>query len=98
MPVQFYGHPAQMDEINTIAHQHNLLVVEDGAEAQGAFYKERLAGSLGHVATFSFFGNKVITTGEGMIVTDDDEIASKARILETMACLSKAILAYRIRF
>lgn len=82
MPVHLYGHPAQMDEINTIAHQHNLLVVEDGAEAQGAFYKERPVGSLGHVATFSFFGNKVITTGEGgMIVTDDDEIASKARIL-----------------
>jgi perosamine synthetase len=82
MPVHLYGHPAQMDEINAIAHQHNLLVVEDAAEAQGAFYKDRSVGSLGHVATFSFFGNKVITTGEGgMIVTDDDEIASKARIL-----------------
>ena len=82
MPVHLYGHPAQMDEINTIAQRNNLLVVEDAAEAQGAFYKDRPVGSLGHVATFSFFGNKVITTGEGgMIVTDDDEIASKARIL-----------------
>ena len=82
MPVHLYGHPAQMDEINTIARRHNLLVVEDAAEAQGAFYKKKPVGSLGKVATFSFFGNKVITTGEGgMIVTDDDEIASKARIL-----------------
>lgn len=82
MPVHLYGHPAQMDEINTIAERHNLLVVEDAAEAQGAFYKARPVGSLGAVATFSFFGNKVITTGEGgMIVTDDDQIASKCRIL-----------------
>lgn len=82
MPVHLYGHPAQMDEINTIAHQHSLLVVEDAAEAQGALYKNKPVGSLGMVATFSFFGNKVITTGEGgMVVTDDDDIASKARVL-----------------
>ena len=82
MPVHLYGHPADMDEINELAEKYNLLVVEDAAEAQGATYKERPVGSLGAVATFSFFGNKVITTGEGgMIVTDDDQIASKCRIL-----------------
>ena len=82
MPVHLYGHPAQMDEINKIAQRNNLLVVEDAAEAQGALYKNKPVGSLGMVATFNFFGNKVITTGEGgMIVTDDDDIASKARIL-----------------
>lgn len=82
MPVHLYGHPADMDAINKIADRFDLLVVEDAAEAQGAFYKEKPVGSLGAVATFSFFGNKVITTGEGgMIVTDDEEIASKCRIL-----------------
>jgi perosamine synthetase len=82
IPVHLYGHPADMDTINDISNKHNLIVIEDAAEAQGAKYKNRMVGSLADVAVFSFFGNKIITTGEGgMIVTDDAKIAEKCRIL-----------------
>lgn len=80
--VHLYGHPAHMDPIMQLANKHGLFVIEDAAEAIGAQYKGKMAGSLGHTATFSLFGNKVITTGEGGIVTtDDDEIAEKIKLL-----------------
>ena len=86
LPVHLYGHPCDMDPIREIAERHNLLVIEDAAEAHGAEYKGRKAGSLGDVATFSFYANKIITTGEGgMIVTDDDQIADAARALRDQA-------------
>lgn len=82
MPVHLYGHPADMDPINLIAKKHNLIVIEDAAEAQGAMYKKQMVGSLADVAVFSYFGNKMITTGEGgMIVTDDAKVAEKCQIL-----------------
>ncbi|MDG2521279.1 DegT/DnrJ/EryC1/StrS family aminotransferase [Caulobacter segnis] len=82
MPVHLYGHPAEMDSINAIAKKHNLFVIEDAAEAVGAQYKGRMTGSLGDVGVFSFFGNKIITTGEGgMVTTNDDELAAKLRLL-----------------
>lgn len=82
IPVHLYGHPADMDAINAIAHQHNLIVIEDAAEAHGAQYKGRRTGALGQIGTFSFYGNKIITTGEGgMVTTDDDALAEKARWL-----------------
>jgi len=82
IPVHLYGHPADMDPINEIAKKHGLFVLEDAAEAAGASYKGRKTGGLGDVATFSFFGNKIITTGEGgMVTTDDDELAAKIRLL-----------------
>lgn len=82
IPVHLYGHPSDMDAINKIAQAHDLLVIEDAAEAQGAKYKNKMVGSLADVAVFSFFGNKIITTGEGgMIVTDDPDIANKCSIL-----------------
>lgn len=65
MPVHIYGHPCDMDAIMSIAEEHNLLVVEDCAESIGSAYKGRALGSFGDAATFSFFGNKVVTTGEG---------------------------------
>lgn len=81
IPVHLYGHPAQMDVVNDIARKHNLWVVEDAAEAHGAEVKGSKVGSLGTCATFSFFGNKIITTGEGgMITTNDDELAAKLRL------------------
>lgn len=82
IPVHLYGLPADMDLINQIAKEHNLLVIEDASEAQGAKYKNKMVGSLADMAVFSFFGNKIITTGEGgMIVTNDKYLAEKCRIL-----------------
>ncbi|MEO6377533.1 MAG: DegT/DnrJ/EryC1/StrS family aminotransferase, partial [Caulobacteraceae bacterium] len=82
IPVHLYGHPADMDAINAVAKKHGLFVLEDAAEAAGASYKGRKTGGLGDVATFSFFGNKIITTGEGgMVTTDDDALAARIRLL-----------------
>ncbi len=83
MPVHLYGHPAEMNQILKLAEQHKLYVVEDAAEAHGAEYEKRRVGSLGDIATFSFYGNKIITTGEGgMVVTDDEDLAAKVRLLK----------------
>ncbi|MDF4002853.1 DegT/DnrJ/EryC1/StrS family aminotransferase [Luteibacter sp. PPL552] len=81
IPVHLYGHPAEMGPINDVAKRHGLWVVEDAAEAHGASYEGKRVGGLGTCATFSFFGNKIVTTGEGgMITTDDDELAAKLRL------------------
>lgn len=73
--VHLYGHPCNMDEIVTIAKEHDLFIIEDCAEAIGSKYKNAHVGTFGDVATFSFFGNKTITTGEGgMVVTNDATI------------------------
>jgi len=86
LPVHIYGHPCDMDPIMEIARKHNLWVIEDAAEAHGAEYKGRKAGSMGHVNCFSFYANKIITTGEGgMVVTNDKKIAEKARLLKDLA-------------
>ena len=69
MPVHLMGKPAEMDTINAIAKKHGLLVVEDAAEAHGAFYKGKPAGSLGDLAAFSTYVAHIITTGEGGVVT-----------------------------
>ena len=80
MPVHIYGHPVDMDPILEIAKKHNLRVIEDAAEVHGAEYKGRKCGSLGDIAVFSFYANKIVTTGEGgMVVTNDPEMAERAR-------------------
>lgn len=82
IPVHLYGHPCDMDAIMTIAQKHNLCVIEDAAEAHGAGYKGKKVGSFGDISCFSFFGNKIITTGEGgMCLTNDEKLAEKMRIL-----------------
>ena len=79
VPVHIYGHPVDMDPLMELANRHGIHVIEDAAEAHGAEYKGRRAGGLGHAAGFSFYGNKIITTGEGgMITTDDREFAHLA--------------------
>lgn len=83
MPVHLYGHPADMDPILEIADKYGLFVVEDAAEAVGARYKSRRIGGIGTCATFSFYGNKIITTGEGgMVTTNDDALAARLRLFK----------------
>ncbi|MBI1736467.1 MAG: DegT/DnrJ/EryC1/StrS aminotransferase family protein [Candidatus Rokubacteria bacterium] len=82
VPVHLYGHPCDMDPIMDVARRHRLTVVEDAAEAIGGEYRGRRVGSLGHVASFSFYGNKTMTTGEGgMCVTDDAALRDQLVLL-----------------
>jgi perosamine synthetase len=100
MPVHMYGQPCDMDPIIELAEKHDLFVVEDAAEVHGAEYKGRKAGSMGDIGSFSFYSNKIITTGEGgMLLTNDDEIAEKARSLKNLAhSKEKRFLHYDIGF
>lgn len=80
MPVHIYGHPVDMDPVMELAEEHDLKVIEDAAEVHGALYRGKKAGAIGDVGSFSFYANKIITTGEGgMVVTDDEETAERAR-------------------
>jgi perosamine synthetase len=80
IPVHLFGHPCDMGSILEIARQHKIFVIEDAAEAHGAECLGKKVGGLGHTGCFSFYGNKVLTTGEGgMCVTDDPEIAARLR-------------------
>jgi len=82
VPVHLYGNPANMRLIMDIARKYKLLVVEDCAEATGASINGKKVGTFGDIGIFSFFGNKIITTGEGgMCITDNDELADRMRIL-----------------
>jgi perosamine synthetase len=84
--VHTYGRPVDMNAILEIARKHDLFVIEDAAEAHGARYRGQPVGSLGHIATFSFYANKIVTTGEGgMLTTNDPEIARVARKLRDHA-------------
>jgi perosamine synthetase len=94
MAVHIYGHPVDMDPLLALAKKHNLMVIEDAAEAHGAEYLSGLngasaswkrCGGMGHISTFSFYANKLITTGEGgMVLTSDSVIAEKARSLRNL--------------
>ena len=94
MAVDLYGHPADMDALESLASEHGLTIVEDAAEAHGAECLSgrrgvnpqwRRCGSFGRVSCFSFYANKLVTTGEGgMLVTDDDGIADRARSLRNL--------------
>ena len=77
MPVHLYGQPADMDQICRIAEDHDLKVIEDAAQAHGAIYHGRKVGSIGDMACFSFYPTKNITTGEGGIITTDDDAFDK---------------------
>jgi len=86
IPVHLYGHPANMEEINKIAKKYNLYVIEDAAEAHGAEIKNKKVGTWGDCAIFSFYGNKIITTGEGgMVVTNNKELYERMKFLRNHA-------------
>jgi perosamine synthetase len=84
--VHIYGHPVDMDPVLHLAREYGLYVVEDCAEAHGALYRGQKTGSLGDVGCFSFYANKILTTGEGgMLTTSSPEIAERARSLRSLA-------------
>lgn len=86
--VHTYGHPCDMDALTKLAKKNNLKVVEDAAEAHGATYRGQRVGSLADVATFSFYANKIITTGEGgMVLTNNAGISRRCRLLRNL-CFS----------
>ena len=83
MAVHLYGHPCDMDRIMAIARKNGLFLIEDCAEAFGALYKGRHVGTFGDIATYSFFGNKTITTGEGgMVITNDETLHDRVSHLK----------------
>jgi perosamine synthetase len=85
MPVHMYGHPVDMDPLIDLSKKYNLKIIEDSAEAHGCEYKGRKCGGLGDISTFSFYANKIITTGEGgMILTNSDIYAENARELRNL--------------
>jgi perosamine synthetase len=86
IPVHLYGHPADMDALNAIADSHGIAVIEDAAEAHGAEYRGRRVGGLATCGVFSFYGNKIITTGEGgMLTTNDADFYARAKRLRDHA-------------
>jgi perosamine synthetase len=94
MPVHIYGHPVEMDPVVELAEKHGLAIIEDAAEAHGAAYLSRRGsepewrrcGSFGDLSCFSFYANKLVTTGEGgMVVTDDEAVAKRLRHLRNLA-------------
>ena len=85
LPVHTYGHPVDMGPIIKLAEKYNLYIIEDAAEAHGAEYRDKKCGSIGHINCFSFYANKIITTGEGgMVITSDSELADKSRYYKNL--------------
>lgn len=88
MAVSIFGQPCEMDSIRLIAEKHNLKIIEDAAESHGAEYKGKKSGNLAEITTFSFFANKVLTTGEGgMVVTNDEHLWRQCQYYRNM-CFS----------
>ena len=86
VPMHTFGHPCRIDEIIEVCDSYNIAVLEDCAESLGSFYKEKHTGSFGKIGIFSFNGNKIITTGAGgMLVSNDQHIAKKAKHITTTA-------------
>jgi perosamine synthetase len=85
IPVHLFGHPCDMTRIMEVARKHDLVVIEDCAESHGATWRGQVTGSFGDMGCFSFYANKIITTGEGgMVVTNDGKLAEKLRLLRNL--------------
>lgn len=102
IPVHLYGHPVDMDRLTAIAAKHRLTVIEDAAEAHGATCRGRKVGGFGALGCFSFYANKVITTGEGgMVVTSDAKLAERLRLFRNLGFTKPRfrheVLAYNFR-
>jgi len=86
VPMHVFGHPVQIEAINSICEKYNVAVVEDAAESLGSYYKSRHTGTTSLLSAISFNGNKIITTGGGgMILTNDEALAKKAKHITTTA-------------
>lgn len=86
VPMHTFGHPCRIDDICEIANKYNIVVIEDSAESLGSFFRDKHTGTFGKAGIISYNGNKTITTGGGgMIITDDIEIAEKAKHISTTA-------------
>jgi len=97
LPIHTYGHPCDMDTIMKLARKHKLYVIEDAAEAHGAIYKGKKIGSIGDAACFSFYANKIITTGEGgMVTTNNKKLAEKMQVLKNHAFSSERHFWHKI--
>ena len=101
IPVHLYGHPAEMEEINKIAEEHDLVVIEDCAQAHGAEYKGKKVGAIGDCGCFSFFATKNITTAEGgIITTDNKKIVEEAKKIRSHGMIDRdnhSVLGYNYR-
>lgn len=105
MVVHMFGHPVDMDPVLQLAQRHGLHIIEDAAEVHGARYLSgrdtdtpewKTCGGMGHISTFSFFANKLITTGEGgMVLTSDDELAKRCRDLRNLCFLPERRFLHR---
>jgi perosamine synthetase len=105
MVVHMFGHPVDLDGVMALASKYGLVVIEDAAQVHGARYlsgrdgnapKWRVCGGIGHIATFSFFANKLITTGEGgMVITDNDAYAARARSLRNLCFVPERRFLHR---
>ena len=86
VPMHTFGHPCRIDEIKDICDKYHIFLIEDAAESLGSMYKNKHTGTYGQIGTMSFNGNKIITAGSGgCIITDDEELAKKAKHLTTTA-------------
>jgi len=91
LPMHTFGHPCRIDDIAVICYEHNIFLVEDAAESLGSFYKNKHTGTFGRIGIFSFNGNKTITAGGGgMIVTNDEVLAKRAKHITTTAKIPHA--------
>ncbi|MGZ6346577.1 MAG: DegT/DnrJ/EryC1/StrS family aminotransferase [Anaerolineales bacterium] len=89
MPVHIYGHPVDMDPVREVARRHNLVIIEDAAEAHGGEYKGARCGGLGDINCFSFYANKIVTTGEGgMVLTNSAAWSDRLQSLRNL-CFQK---------